>query len=317
MTSAINTGAMFYQLSHGETWKTLNNNDHNQVFWARETEHPQQTIVLTKTAGQLSLSKVFLWTYSNDIFFDCTWSHGGHFGGKNNSEIMQNLSYIFLLFCHQHGRLITRVQSKNTFISFNTDIGMIFFDSAYERKEKTNKPPFLTSRSVLLVSIVIVYKSRGGVHCVSGRSFTCAWGCSRPSCCNGIGFVVTIQFLDVDSFIWPTFSFNWTVMCRRRNYEFWTFSWRSNFNQTAPKNMGKGIWRKLISLSSCNTQWLGKAPILKWSTFSYCSAYLQLWAPSNDYITASAFGIQRSAKYRFGSNRTRTAMLPCHVGWRQ
>ena len=32
--------------------KTLNNNDHNQVFWARETEHPQQTIVLTKTAGQ-------------------------------------------------------------------------------------------------------------------------------------------------------------------------------------------------------------------------------------------------------------------------
>ena len=43
----------------GATWsqvylkgKTLNNNDHNQVFWARETEHPQQTIVLTKTAGQ-------------------------------------------------------------------------------------------------------------------------------------------------------------------------------------------------------------------------------------------------------------------------
>ena len=33
--------------------KTLNNNDHNQVFWARETEHPQQTIFfLTKTAGQ-------------------------------------------------------------------------------------------------------------------------------------------------------------------------------------------------------------------------------------------------------------------------
>ena len=32
--------------------KTLNNNDHNQVFWARETEHPQQTIVLMKTAGQ-------------------------------------------------------------------------------------------------------------------------------------------------------------------------------------------------------------------------------------------------------------------------
>ena len=32
--------------------KTLNNNDHNQVFWARETKHPQQTIVLMKTAGQ-------------------------------------------------------------------------------------------------------------------------------------------------------------------------------------------------------------------------------------------------------------------------
>ena len=29
-----------------------NNNDHNQVFWARETQHLQQTIVLTKTAGQ-------------------------------------------------------------------------------------------------------------------------------------------------------------------------------------------------------------------------------------------------------------------------
>ena len=44
--------------------KTLNNNDHNQVFWARETEHPQLTIVLTKTAGQQPwfwslLSKVF------------------------------------------------------------------------------------------------------------------------------------------------------------------------------------------------------------------------------------------------------------------
>ena len=32
--------------------KTLNNNDHNQVFWARGTEHPKQTIVLTKTTGQ-------------------------------------------------------------------------------------------------------------------------------------------------------------------------------------------------------------------------------------------------------------------------
>ena len=32
--------------------KNLNNNDHNQVFWARETEHHWQTIVLTKTASQ-------------------------------------------------------------------------------------------------------------------------------------------------------------------------------------------------------------------------------------------------------------------------
>ena len=32
--------------------KTLNNNDRNKVFWARENEHPQQTIVLTKIAGQ-------------------------------------------------------------------------------------------------------------------------------------------------------------------------------------------------------------------------------------------------------------------------
>ena len=31
--------------------RTLNNNDHNLVFWARETEHPQQTIVWTKTDG--------------------------------------------------------------------------------------------------------------------------------------------------------------------------------------------------------------------------------------------------------------------------
>ena len=35
--------------------KALNNNDHNQVFWARETEHPQQTIFLTKTAGHCCL----------------------------------------------------------------------------------------------------------------------------------------------------------------------------------------------------------------------------------------------------------------------
>ena len=52
-------------------------------------------------------------------FFDCTWRHSGHVGGKNNSEkvfwkfnsiIMENLSYIFLLFWHQHGRLTTWVR---------------------------------------------------------------------------------------------------------------------------------------------------------------------------------------------------------------
>ena len=37
--------------------KSLNNNEQNQFFWACKNEHPQQTIVLTKTAGeQLLLS---------------------------------------------------------------------------------------------------------------------------------------------------------------------------------------------------------------------------------------------------------------------
>ena len=59
---------------------TLNDNDHNQVFWARETEHPQQTIVLTKTAGQQpwfwsfcltsSCKMVHLWNPPQDPFSD-------------------------------------------------------------------------------------------------------------------------------------------------------------------------------------------------------------------------------------------------------
>ena len=32
--------------------ESLNNNEQNQFFWARKNEHQQQTIVLTKTAGQ-------------------------------------------------------------------------------------------------------------------------------------------------------------------------------------------------------------------------------------------------------------------------
>ena len=32
--------------------KSLNNNEQNQFFWACKNEHPQQIIVLTKTAGQ-------------------------------------------------------------------------------------------------------------------------------------------------------------------------------------------------------------------------------------------------------------------------
>ena len=36
-----------------EWWKSFNNNDRDQVLWARETVHPTQTLVFTKTAGQL------------------------------------------------------------------------------------------------------------------------------------------------------------------------------------------------------------------------------------------------------------------------
>ena len=32
--------------------KSINNNDRDQVLWARETEHPTQTLVFTKTAGR-------------------------------------------------------------------------------------------------------------------------------------------------------------------------------------------------------------------------------------------------------------------------
>ena len=35
-----------------EHCETLNNNGQNRFFWACKNEHPQQTIVLTKTAGQ-------------------------------------------------------------------------------------------------------------------------------------------------------------------------------------------------------------------------------------------------------------------------
>ena len=46
---------------HAQIWrKPLNNNDHNQVFWARETEHPQQTIVLVGTWCILSFSGYLL-----------------------------------------------------------------------------------------------------------------------------------------------------------------------------------------------------------------------------------------------------------------
>ena len=66
----------------------------------------------------------------SNIFFDCPWRLGRHVVAKNNSEkvfwecdsiIMQNLSYIFLLFWY-HGRLITWVQSKNIIyiIKFST-----------------------------------------------------------------------------------------------------------------------------------------------------------------------------------------------------
>ena len=49
-------------------------NDHNQAFWAREIEHPQQTIVLTKTAGQQPEKGEPLVYYHNasDLRPECT-----------------------------------------------------------------------------------------------------------------------------------------------------------------------------------------------------------------------------------------------------
>ena len=38
--------------------KSLNKNDRDQVLWARETEHPTQTLVFTKTAGRHNLVEV-------------------------------------------------------------------------------------------------------------------------------------------------------------------------------------------------------------------------------------------------------------------
>ena len=35
--------------------KSLNKNDPDQVLWARETEHPTQILVFTKTAGRHNL----------------------------------------------------------------------------------------------------------------------------------------------------------------------------------------------------------------------------------------------------------------------
>ena len=35
--------------------KIENKNDRDQVLWARETEHPKQTLVFTKTAGRYNL----------------------------------------------------------------------------------------------------------------------------------------------------------------------------------------------------------------------------------------------------------------------
>ena len=56
------------------------------------------------------------WSLSHDQNFKFQM---GHVGGKNNSEKAfwefdsQIMSNFFLLFWHQHGRLITRVQLKN------------------------------------------------------------------------------------------------------------------------------------------------------------------------------------------------------------
>ena len=40
--------------------KSLNKNDRDQVLWARETEHPSQTLVFTTTAGRHYLVEVIV-----------------------------------------------------------------------------------------------------------------------------------------------------------------------------------------------------------------------------------------------------------------
>ena len=45
-------GTRKYERVIWEKRKSLNNNDLDQVFWARETEPPTQTLVFTKTAGR-------------------------------------------------------------------------------------------------------------------------------------------------------------------------------------------------------------------------------------------------------------------------
>lgn len=53
--------------------KALNKNDKNQVFWAGESELPQQTMVLTKSAdqqpgvGRCYICRVHCWPTINDI----------------------------------------------------------------------------------------------------------------------------------------------------------------------------------------------------------------------------------------------------------
>ena len=39
---------------------SLNKNDRDQVLWARETEHPTQTLVFTKTAGPHNLVEIVI-----------------------------------------------------------------------------------------------------------------------------------------------------------------------------------------------------------------------------------------------------------------
>ena len=40
--------------------KSFNKNSRDQVLWARETKHPTQTLVFTKTAGRHNLAEVIV-----------------------------------------------------------------------------------------------------------------------------------------------------------------------------------------------------------------------------------------------------------------